>query len=67
MSIYVAIEVLKWFQTGLVFKDTELMKDPANFDPSRAALQESHKDQIKARKERNMVKVINKEVMENLG
>lgn len=42
MSIYVAIEVLKWFQTGLVFKDEELMKDPANFDVSRAALQESH-------------------------
>ena len=68
MSIYVAIEVLKWFQVRLVLSDEDLMKDPGNIDSSLAALDVgSSEEKIKERKQRNMVRIPNTEVIENLG
>ena len=68
MSIYVAIEVLKWFQVRLVLSDEDLMKDPGNIDNSLAALDVgSSEEKIRERKQRNMVRIPNTEVIENLG
>ena len=63
MSIYVAIEVLKWFQVRLVHSDPDLLKDPSTIDVSFIALEANHHDSYG----KNSVQVNNTEIIENLG
>jgi len=67
MSIYAAIEVLKWFQVRLVKSDADLMRDPGSYDISMAALGVTHAGAAAETKVRNMVKITNTEIIENLG
>ena len=64
MSIYVAIEALKWFQVRLIASDKELYKDPYGND----ALDFNNNDEKDSnRKAANMVRIANTEIIENLG
>lgn len=67
MSIYVAIEVLKWFQVRNMEKDPQILQDPGNVDLSKMALGTGIKDQLQELAERNKVQISNPEVIENLG
>jgi len=68
MSIYVAIEVLKWLQVRAVYADYDLMIDPGDLSIKRASnLHSETKNKEKEMFARNMVKITNTEVIENLG
>ena len=55
ISIYVAIEVLKWLQVQIIKKDNELMKEPSDLTDLTAGLDVDINLREKARKELNMV------------
>lgn len=43
MSIYVAIEVLKWLQVRSVYSDQDLMMDPGDIGVSLASMHSEHR------------------------
>lgn len=53
MSIYVAIEVLKWFQVRNMERDKDLMQDPGNVDLSKMALGTGMTTVLREQAERN--------------
>ena len=55
ISIYVAIEALKWLQVQIIKQDPELMKEPSDLNDLTAGLDIDIKKREKARKELNMV------------
>ena len=63
MSIYVAIEVLKWFQVRLISSDRELSKDPKQDGVGLDTNLERQEEKRAA----NMVRISNTEIIENLG
>ena len=67
ISIYVAIEVLKWLQVQIIKKDHELMKEPSDLTDLTAGLDIDLSKREKARKELNMVQITNVDILENLG
>ena len=62
ISIYVAIEVLKWFQVRLISKDRHL-----NNSVSRLKEEINHYLSSKQEIEERKVKISNSEILENLG
>ena len=68
MSIYVAIEVLKWLQVKSIYSDYDLLKDPQD-DNALASFYQSkvEPEKLEQMRARNMVKIANTEVIENLG
>ena len=62
ISIYVAIEVLKWFQVRLISKDRHL-----NNSVSRLKEEINHYLSSKQEIEDKKVKISNSEILENLG
>ena len=55
ISIYVAIEVLKWLQVQIIKQDRELMKEPSDLNDLTAGLDIDINRREKARRELNMV------------
>ena len=55
ISIYVAIEVLKWLQVRIIKQDEELMKEPSDMNDMTIGLDIDLSKRNKARKELNMV------------
>ena len=67
ISIYVAIEVLKFVQVHLVYTDDELLKDPMELDKKTMGLISETLAKNKKESYRNAVQITNTEIIENLG